>query len=468
MSTRQRRSNSTTLDDNNSQDRHRHYLSSTRQRNYSHQVAGNLEELAEKLKLPLKSPKSLLDEPTKLTQEQLSLPTTLLYAQKFQQQQPQQRQQQHFGDFVDVRNELDWEYHECPTKERQELQDEIVKAVLRRIEDTVEHVHVDRCGDEDVAWRDRDENKAERGVGDGKDGGGVRIGGSSEEAEIRARMKLVELQEEKRLGKTVDRSHERVALFTAGGMGAGKGHTLRQLLKDGTVKLAKDFVWVDPDSLARSLPEREQYIRHNPKTASKLLHPEAAMLQEILSGVAQQQSRTLVVDGSLSDCAWFGQLMKKYRSDGYECEILFVTAPEDTMISRAERRAKITGRFTDPEAIKFSRLKSPECVSRLSTPDHVRRVRLIDNSSDSAPPTILYDSNLDPDWQQASRRARHPNNDTSGSESDSSCAATTSEEMVDVKAFVEGRARQREQDGKVVSVEDPQAELDRRKRNGKL
>lgn len=34
-----------------------------------------------------------------------------------------------------------------------------------------------------------------------------------------------------------------VALFTSGGMGAGKGHVLRQFLKEGEICLPKDFVW---------------------------------------------------------------------------------------------------------------------------------------------------------------------------------------------------------------------------------
>lgn len=83
---------------------------------------------------------------------------------------------------------------------------------------------------------------------------------------------------------------------------------------------------MDPDSLARSLPEREQYLRADPKTASKMLHPEAALLQEILSSVAKTQRRSLVIDGSLSDCGWFGKEMKQWREDGYDCEILFVVS----------------------------------------------------------------------------------------------------------------------------------------------
>lgn len=94
-----------------------------------------------------------------------------------------------------------------------------------------------------------------------------------------------------------------------------------QFLRDGYLSFR-----VDPDSLARSLPEREQYIRANSHTASKMLHPEAALLQEILSGVAKEQRRPLVIDGSLSDCGWFGKLMKSYREEGYACEILFVVS----------------------------------------------------------------------------------------------------------------------------------------------
>lgn len=83
---------------------------------------------------------------------------------------------------------------------------------------------------------------------------------------------------------------------------------------------------VDPDALARALPEREQYLRADHKTASKMLHPEAALLQEILSAVAKTQRRSLVIDGSLSDCGWFGKLMHEYQEDGYDCEILFVAS----------------------------------------------------------------------------------------------------------------------------------------------
>ena len=93
-------------------------------------------------------------------------------------------------------------------------------------------------------------------------------------------------------------------------MGAGKGHTLRQFLRQGTIRLPQNFVWVDPDALARELPERPQYLAACPKQASTLLHPEASLLQEIVSGVAKMEKRSLVVDGSLTDCGWFKGVMR--------------------------------------------------------------------------------------------------------------------------------------------------------------
>ncbi|ORY74511.1 zeta toxin-domain-containing protein [Leucosporidium creatinivorum] len=324
------------------------------------------------------SPSSLSEPPPQLTAEQLKTPTSILYAST-------SPNPHHYGPFAHERAQLDWSYHKIPTKERHQLQDEIIEAVLRKVSREVidcetrgKESHPDR-GTPDYTKRDRP-----------------------------------------------------LALFTAGGMGAGKGHTLKELLRAGTIRLPKDFVWVDPDALARSLPEREQYLRADPTTASKMLHPEASLLQEILSGVAKTQRRSLVIDGSLSDCGWFGKLMKRYREeDGYDCEILFVSAPEEKMLERAARRAKITGRYTDPQSIRYSRLKSPECVSRLSTPSHVSRVRFINNDSDHAAPQIMYDSARDPDWNEQEEELGRG--------------------KVDVKGFVEGRCLQGE-DGKVKRV----------------
>jgi hypothetical protein len=98
----------------------------------------------------------------------------------------------------------------------------------------------------------------------------------------------------------------------------GKSHTIRTLLDNGALSvLPSDFIWcvfasqcrvmpirkgrVDPDRLARKFPERPQYLEHDQESTSRLLHPEASYLQEILANYAKDHGRSLVIDGSLSD-----------------------------------------------------------------------------------------------------------------------------------------------------------------------
>lgn len=318
--------------------------------------------------------------------------------------QPERPTPQHYGLYAQERSTLDWSYHVVPTRERQSLQDEIVSLVLG--------TQVKEC-------KDAGEDEPCRVNGTGQAELGCQLGDCSGDSDD---------------GKPL-------ALFTAGGMGAGKGHTLRDMLRSRRIRLPANTVWIDPDALSRLLPERPQYLSHSPETASSLLHPEASLLQEICAAVAKERRRSLVIDGSLTDCKWFSGFMKGFREAGYECEILFVSAPEETMLRRAEQRAKSTGRVTNPEAIKRSRLKSPECVSHLSKPSLVRRVRLIDNSDDSSEssakgPQMLYDSALDPVWPAPDhtplKEVRDP--DRAG--------------WVDAKGFVEGKLSQGE-DGRV-------------------
>jgi hypothetical protein len=98
--------------------------------------------------------------------------------------------------------------------------------------------------------------------------------------------------------------------------------------------LAFRFRRIDPDALSRLLPERPQYLSHSPETASSLLHPEASLLQEICAAVAKERKRSLVIDGSLTDCGWFSGFMKGFRDAGYECEILFVVSLPLVSLSR--------------------------------------------------------------------------------------------------------------------------------------
>ena len=62
-------------------------------------------------------------------------------------------------------------------------------------------------------------------------------------------------------------------VFTAGCMGAGKGHTLNWLNKEGLFPL-NAFVRVDPDVLRELLPETQEYIKRDPPSAGYLTQKE--------------------------------------------------------------------------------------------------------------------------------------------------------------------------------------------------
>ncbi|CEQ43025.1 SPOSA6832_04892, partial [Sporobolomyces salmonicolor] len=403
---------------------------------------------------PPTCPKHLRDQAPPLSAEQLSVPTAELYSAALAEAwsrtspsigngevhnvdeeqverlepdptRPDRPVPQHYGPYAKQRASLDWSYHVVPSRARQALQDEIVSLVLG--------TEMRECKDagDDEPCRVASERHGIAAVGE--------LGVDEESGD------------EKPLALfTAGRSEVDAAIFDDdddSGMGAGKGHTLREMLKTRRIRLPRNTVWfvsvlfplllrthaIDPDALSRLLPERPLYVAHCPSRASALLHPEASLLQEICAAVAKGQRRSLVVDGSLTDCAWFDGFMREFRKEGYECEILFVSAPENIMLQRAERRARTTGRVTNPDAIRRSRIRSPE-------------VRLIDNSSDApssatAGPSVMYDSALDPVWPAA------------GSAPNPDVRDINKSGWVDAKGFVEGRLVQGE-DGRVRGKEE--------------
>lgn len=54
--------------------------------------------------------------------------------------------------------------------------------------------------------------------------------------------------------------------------------------------------------------------------------------------------------------------MSLLRDAGYNLELVFVFADEETMVQRAERRAKSTGRITKPDHVRDHPLPPLMCV----------------------------------------------------------------------------------------------------------
>jgi hypothetical protein len=69
-------------------------------------------------------------------------------------------------------------------------------------------------------------------------------------------------------------------VFTAGPMGAGKGHTMEWLFRTGIFPLDA-FVNVDPDAIRALLPETEKYNSIDNNTAGYLTQKEVGYISEV-------------------------------------------------------------------------------------------------------------------------------------------------------------------------------------------
>lgn len=130
-------------------------------------------------------------------------------------------------------------------------------------------------------------------------------------------------------------------VFTAGAMGSGKSYTIRHLAAKDRFPL-DSFVTVDPDEIRRLLPEFELYLDHCPEMAGENTRKEAGFIAEMLTQLALEAGRNVLVDGSLNDAEWyqdyFNILRKDYgdRRNGLKIGILHITAPREAVFERAQ------------------------------------------------------------------------------------------------------------------------------------
>jgi len=155
-------------------------------------------------------------------------------------------------------------------------------------------------------------------------------------------------------------------VFTAGAMGAGKGHVLEYMNKRGYFPLAS-FVIVDPDEIRSHFPEYDLYKSENPFQAGELTRKEAGYIVEILTSAAMQAGKNVLVDGSLRDWVWYSKyfagLRKKYKC--LKISILHVDAPRDAIMQRAKHRGVITGRKIPQETLEMAIKQVPISVTQL-------------------------------------------------------------------------------------------------------
>mmetsp|Transcript_18 Transcript_18/g.36 ORF Transcript_18/g.36 Transcript_18/m.36 type:complete len:750 (+) Transcript_18:51-2300(+) len=116
--------------------------------------------------------------------------------------------------------------------------------------------------------------------------------------------------------------------------------------------------------------------------AGSACHLESAFLQEITMEAAMSERQNVWVDGSLSDGAWFSKEFDDIRNrfPHYRIAIIYITASEETVRARIAKRSAETGRSI-PESQIVRSLQSPEASIRLLAPKTDLVVRITNESA---------------------------------------------------------------------------------------
>ena len=176
-------------------------------------------------------------------------------------------------------------------------------------------------------------------------------------------------------------------VFTAGCMGAGKGHTIEWLFQQNLFPL-NAFVRVDPDIIRELLPETRGYISRNSLAAGAMTQKEVGYIAEVLTMNALGLGKNILVDGSLRNAAWYTEYIESLRVTfpNLKIAILYVTASVDTVLTRVKKRGEITGRLVPEEVILGTLKQLPESMRVLSP--YSDFVAAFENESEL--PRLLY------------------------------------------------------------------------------
>jgi len=189
-------------------------------------------------------------------------------------------------------------------------------------------------------------------------------------------------------------------IFTAGAMGAGKSHTIDMLEGFGCCALSR-MVRVDPDTVKYQLPEMNRYIQRNPGPnpdkdiilAGHATHNESAFIEELIVRQLLEDSKSMIIDGSLSNAEWYRDYILMIRADypQYRIGIVHVVCDPEIIWERVQRRCERTGRCISRSVVDLSVKMVPHSVELL-TPltDFVSLVRSDGDFKDDKLDTIVF------------------------------------------------------------------------------
>mmetsp|Transcript_116895 Transcript_116895/g.203437 ORF Transcript_116895/g.203437 Transcript_116895/m.203437 type:complete len:316 (-) Transcript_116895:1170-2117(-) len=177
-------------------------------------------------------------------------------------------------------------------------------------------------------------------------------------------------------------------IFTGGPMGAGKGYVLRYWQKAGVFPLDR-FVMSDPDKFKYKLPEIEDYIQFDEKTAGSKTHKESGLISEIVTMEALEHGCNVIVDGSLRDVDWHMKVFKDILTGyvSYKIAIFHVIADASVVEERAVLRGQTTGRYIPRTLLQQSIDCAPKSVATLANMAHC--VLHVENGGDREEPVLL-------------------------------------------------------------------------------
>jgi len=153
-------------------------------------------------------------------------------------------------------------------------------------------------------------------------------------------------------------------IFTVGARGAGKIHTIHDLVNKGRLPILT-FVHVDPDSIRRRLPEFQTYDK---ELVNDLTRKESSFIAELLLLLAVQNGRNVVFDSSMRESAWFLKLIENIKcldSSSFKFAVLHITAPTEIIFERVKGKARETGREITRDSILSSLAAIPASLEAI-------------------------------------------------------------------------------------------------------
>jgi hypothetical protein len=126
-------------------------------------------------------------------------------------------------------------------------------------------------------------------------------------------------------------------IFTVGARGAGKIHTIHDLVETKRLPILS-FVQVNPDAIRRHLPEFETYDKH---LVNDLTRKESSFIAELLLLAAIQSGRNIVFDTVMRNTDWFLKLIHQIKCldiSSFKFAVLHINAPAELIFKRIKVR----------------------------------------------------------------------------------------------------------------------------------